>query len=364
MAFQVVDDDGNPLDAHFDLDGADMVFHSRGGTKGSAAALNTDYGRALRLLLDRIERNALGVQGAWVDSSRVQALPIEQRMILRPDDMSGGAASAFTLMSSRMKMVGRPEAAPAAGGNQSKRIKIQLSTDLPAPELLQRLGGVPVATDLRSRNRLPASELNKIGADHIWRAVCELAAGHPPGQFAGSTDYDLIADDGQRLPPKAVFGLAASEALGFEVLPEHFSAGIGSSCFRILAEAGFPVVPKGEGMVNEVSFTNEDRVWTEGKPKLVQHLKKERGAGLSAAKKAAFVRENGRLFCEKCGLDPVKTYGEHGAACIEVHHHAIEVADMGEGHETKLDELRCLCANCHRVVHKELKLKAAAGGVR
>lgn len=172
----------------------------------------------------------------------------------------------------------------------------------------------------------------------------------------------MIAENGQRLPPKAVFGLAASDALGFEVLPEHFSAGVGTPCFRILAEAGFLVVPKGEATVNEVSFTDEDRVWAEGKPKLVQHLKKERGAGLSAAKKAAFVRKNGQLFCEKCGLDPVEVYGEHGAACIEVHHHAVEVADMDEDHTTKLDDLQCLCANCHRVVHRELK--AVTGGAR
>lgn len=355
MPFQVVDDNGNLLDAHFDLEGADVIFHSRGGTRGSAAARNTDYGRALRLLLDRIERHSLGVQGALVDSSRVQSLPVEQRMILGADDMSGGAASAFTLMSSRMKLVGRPDASTGAGGNQSKRIRIRLATNPPAPELLRRLGGVPVKTDVRSRNRLPASELNKVTADYIWDAVRELARGHPPGQFAGSTDYDLIADNGQRLPPKAVFGVAASHALGFEVLPEHFSAGVGTPCFRILAEAGFPVVRKGEATVNEVSFTSEDRVWTEGKPKLVQHLKKERGSGLSAAKKAAFVRENGRLFCENCGLDPVKAYGEQGAACIEVHHNAVEVADMDADHRTKLHDLQCLCANCHRVIHRELK---------
>ena len=146
MTFQVVDDDENLLDAHFDLEGTDVIFHSRGGTRGSAAARNTDYGRALRFLLDRIERNALGVQGAWVDSSRVQALPAEQRMILGPNDLSDGAASAFTLMASRMRMVGRSEAAPAAGGNQSKRIRIRLSADLPAPELLRLLRGVPVKT--------------------------------------------------------------------------------------------------------------------------------------------------------------------------------------------------------------------------
>jgi predicted HNH restriction endonuclease len=28
---------------------------------------------------------------------------------------------------------------------------------------------------------------------------------------------------------------------------------------------------------------------------------------------------------------------------------------MGEQHKTTLDQLRCLCANCHRVLHRKLK---------
>ncbi|WP_407945638.1 hypothetical protein [Paraburkholderia elongata] len=28
---------------------------------------------------------------------------------------------------------------------------------------------------------------------------------------------------------------------------------------------------------------------------------------------------------------------------------------MGEGHKTTLDDLQCLCANCHRIVHKVLR---------
>jgi hypothetical protein len=31
MTFQVVDDDGNPIDAHYEVEGASLVLHSRGG---------------------------------------------------------------------------------------------------------------------------------------------------------------------------------------------------------------------------------------------------------------------------------------------------------------------------------------------
>jgi predicted HNH restriction endonuclease len=30
---------------------------------------------------------------------------------------------------------------------------------------------------------------------------------------------------------------------------------------------------------------------------------------------------------------------------------------MGDEHKTTLDQLRCLCANCHRIVHHRLKLR-------
>jgi 5-methylcytosine-specific restriction protein A len=57
-------------------------------------------------------------------------------------------------------------------------------------------------------------------------------------------------------------------------------------------------------------------------------------------------------------MDPVEVYGgAHGVACIEVHHHAVQVDHMFEAHGTKLEELKCLCANCHRVVHRLLKLE-------
>ena len=32
-------------------------------------------------------------------------------------------------------------------------------------------------------------------------------------------------------------------------------------------------------------------------------------------------------------MDPIAAYGEHGDACIEVHHAATQVAAMAEGHD-------------------------------
>src|SRR5262245_7500642 len=68
----------------------------------------------------------------------------------------------------------------------------------------------------------------------------------------------------------------------------------------------------------------------------------------------------GRLatfFWERCRLDPKTAHGDrHGAACIEIHHAAVQVSEMtGDGHATRLEDLQWLCANCHWVVHWLLK---------
>ena len=47
-----------------------------------------------------------------------------------------------------------------------------------------------------------------------------------------------------------------------------------------------------------------------------------------------------------------------GPACIEVHHQAVQVENMAEAHQTKLEDLQCLCANCHRVEHRLLKQRS------
>ncbi len=211
----------------------------------------------------------------------------------------------------------------------------------------------------RNVERLSAEAFQSVTAEHLWYAIEKLREPGFAHRYGPSTDFDLVADDGTRFPPKAIFGLAATEALGFEVLPKHFAGGRGTTCFRMLENAGFMIVSKDEQTQSiEIPVSPDDRLWTEGKPRLVAHLRKERASGLAQAKKHWFARKHGKLFCERCGLDPVMAYnGSHGDACIEVHHHAVHVEDMLEGHKTKLEDLQCLCANCHRVAHRLLKLE-------
>lgn len=206
--------------------------------------------------------------------------------------------------------------------------------------------------------RLPSEMLHKVTAEHVRQAVYDTIDHGWPPQYEVSRSFDLVTDDGSRLPPKVVFGRAATLALGFQVLPSHFSGGEGTPCFSILRGAGYDIVLKGEKVPLIPEFSFEDRTWSEGSPRLVNHLRRERARGAAQAKRDAFRREHGRLFCERCGLDPLDHFGgPHGEACIEVHHNATTVEDMTDNHRTRLADLQCLCANCHRVVHKLMKME-------
>lgn len=351
--FQIISDDGSPIDAHFGIESDEVVFHSRGGTKGKGA-INSEYALGLSVLLARLKRVSFAVERVWVDSSRVQGIPISQRTILTSEESQAPVDQIVKVLSTRMKAVGR-SSSESSGGNSTRRIRMKISGG-DAQALSLALGGTPVDKNLRSFDRLPAEVLRGVTAEHIWRAVQDLISGIDSPGFAESTDYDLIVDEHLRLPPKAVFGLAATRALGFQILPKHFTAGVNSVCFQLLEDAGFRIVPKGALTADPaLPALHEDRVWAEGQPRFVAHLRKERAPGLSIAKKAEFKRNHGRLYCERCKMDPVETYGaENGEACIEVHHRTVQVAQMAAGHLTSLEDLQCLCASCHRVVHREL----------
>jgi hypothetical protein len=105
----------------------------------------------------------------------------------------------------------------------------------------------------------------------------------------------------------------------------------------------------------EFGVFNPDQEWREGGKKLRMHLTVERNSSVGSAKRAHFLKRYGYLFCEKCGFKPHEIYPALVAeACIEVHHRRMQMDEMPKDHVTKLEDLQCLCANCHRVVHREL----------
>ena len=348
------DNSGAPLDAHFEAQAGELLMRSRGGTFGTANAQNTEYSPALRILLERIDQSDFRLAGVWVDSNskRVQKLPMDARRIFFPADKEVSPAELFTTLSNRMAAVGRnPDS--HSRGNPTKKLRFVFIGNPAAEWIVRFLGWGHAAVASGQNQRLSAAELNLVSSDHIWHAVDQFLTRSVEHPYRKSRKYDVVTDDGQHLPPKAVFGLAASEALGFEVLPQHFEST--DAIREKIREAGFRVVPKNKSPPEEVPPNPEDRVWTEGRPRFCGHLKRERASGLAQAKKAVFRRKHGRLFCEKCGLDPVEEYGpDAGEACIEVHH-KLPLAQMPPEISTQLKDLVCVCANCHRIIHRELR---------
>ncbi|MEQ9094938.1 MAG: HNH endonuclease [Phycisphaerales bacterium] len=98
---------------------------------------------------------------------------------------------------------------------------------------------------------------------------------------------------------------------------------------------------------------DEGTGFSEGRLLLRIHLQRERNQTLVRLAKDAFVSQNGRLYCESCGFDFEAVYGNLGAGYIEAHHEEPLGARREEG-VTRVEDLRMVCANCHRMLHRRM----------
>ncbi|MXO94236.1 hypothetical protein GRI62_11580 [Erythrobacter arachoides] len=154
-------------------------------------------------------------------------------------------------------------------------------------------------------------------------------------------------------------------ALGIEAFPAHFSAGWSQPSFELLQAAGYQIIDKYTVLPSDLEETaataqlpNEydDRRWAEGNPKRVVHLRRERSPVAMKEKKAAVLAATGTLACEHCGFEPGKLHGPaFFDAGLDVHH-TIPLSQVSHCHETTLDDLKVLCATCHRIEHRKIAL--------
>ena len=65
---------------------------------------------------------------------------------------------------------------------------------------------------------------------------------------------------------------------------------------------------------------------------------------------------NGVLLCQACNFDFYKVYGVLGSGFIEIHHlkpiYTYELSDTTVLFDEAINNLCPLCANCHRMIHK------------
>lgn len=101
----------------------------------------------------------------------------------------------------------------------------------------------------------------------------------------------------------------------------------------------------------------EDEEFPEGKLLTSVHRRKERDPKAVQRKKEKVLKETGGLLCEACSFDFAVQYGKRGYGFAECHH-TIPVAQLTEGHPTRLADLAIVCANCHRMIHRSCPILA------
>ena len=110
---------------------------------------------------------------------------------------------------------------------------------------------------------------------------------------------------------------------------------------------------------------DEDGFEGEVKKFWVRHRKRERKF---RAKKLADAMKwnNNRLICEvpDCGFDFFAQYGELGAGFAEVHHKKPLSEAPRKGQTIRLSDLAVVCANCHRMIHRNGQCRPLSGLIR
>lgn len=94
-----------------------------------------------------------------------------------------------------------------------------------------------------------------------------------------------------------------------------------------------------------------DLEFPEGKKVQRLHFARERNKTLVQKFKRGFKAKHGALFCEACGFDFSKTYGQLGIDFTEAHHKK-PVHLLDEKSSTKVGDLASVCSNCHRMLHR------------
>ncbi|WP_158945324.1 HNH endonuclease [Granulicella sp. S190] len=210
-----------------------------------------------------------------------------------------------------------------------------------------------VKTKLEQRERGAASKaktsethalLTNINHNHILEAIADLRRG-VNHDFGRSMFYDLLYQ-GDRYPPKAVFGLAAGKAAGMSLGPQDLKGSLKTICFRTLRENGFEIVtkPNYQPFPEEVDLSEE---YSEGAIFQVAVNRFERD--LSA--RAKCIEHHGPR-CQACGFDFEMTFGAIGKGFIHVHH-LIQLSDIRSTYVVNpIDDLIPVCPNCHAILHK------------
>lgn len=172
--------DGSRLNARVDLDPRGLVLHSRSGVDR-----NRDYRQALELLMARLDTAGIGYD-VYLDSNRVQDLPLEQRKLAFPRNAP---------IPERFNALVRSMNDGSSSHGAWRRILIKA----PGHSVIDLASVVSLELEI---GRLSATQLRQVKVEHVDKAVARLLGGEDASNFAPSRDFDLIATNGERLAPR------------------------------------------------------------------------------------------------------------------------------------------------------------------
>ena len=118
-----------------------------------------------------------------------------------------------------------------------------------------------------------------------------------------------------------------------------------------------------ESAFNNISF-DQDQITSGFETKIVKHINKENEIIKTDPKFIKQLKKNSNYTCQACGLKYEKIYGEYSKKkdFIEAHHiepkfKAKEKAQKDKKMERSAKDFAMLCANCHRMIHRMMKLE-------
>ncbi|MEC0183116.1 HNH endonuclease [Paenibacillus peoriae] len=106
-----------------------------------------------------------------------------------------------------------------------------------------------------------------------------------------------------------------------------------------------------DNIQTDILLAEEEDEFPEGK--IIYRVHKLRERNTTEIKKLKEQREkDGELFCEVCGFDFYKCYGEIGKGYIECHHD-VPLSYYGDQIKgTRFSDLKLICSNCHKILHR------------
>lgn len=370
--------DGTEVDASFELHdwgaGWDLIALARGGKKGTPAARNTEYAEGLELVISRLAALEARIIDALLDSETVNRLPRDDRRLqlplpiqLRPSLESRPLA--LTIGQALAKVARVPGA--GSGGNPTRRLLLAIEIDdrPSTSELVGWLRGnaaVPAALPfdfvqwlerIRSTPRQRSGDAESKHQPATIRWFLERAVEADPrmvrwSEARGPLGLVLREAGGAPKPQYPLLALARSGVLDVDGLETSEISTTSVSVARLNTDDpqfGLPQAIEEELRVSMAARRSLENLLAGGLPSPNTDAGTDaplrRRRTIEEIQRSALLRDLVKEMydhtCQRCGL---QLRAPSGKIADAAHIHAVAL-----GGPDRLENLLCLCPNCHRL---------------